>query len=169
LRLGLKNGLQRLGYQHHGLPAFELWPTAHRDVIDSTAERTAAALKAALSHGVTQTCVVLLPYEMQVSRDAAETYRKLGFAWEPGFEMGSTQKELLTRFDRLGITALDGRQAFDGKVLNVGEAFVYDKGDKVDWNHPTRRGHSTIAEWLADHDRIARLCYGRVPTSPAMR
>jgi hypothetical protein len=106
---------------------------------------------------------------MQVSRDAADTYRKLGFAWEPGFEMGSTQKELLTRFDRLGITALDGRQAFDGMVMNVGEAFVYDKGDKVDWNHPTRRGHSIIAEWLAGQDRIARLCYGRVPGSPAMR
>jgi hypothetical protein len=24
--------------------------------------------------------------------------------------------------------------------------FVYDKGDKIDWNHPNRAGHARIAE-----------------------
>ncbi len=58
LRLGLKNGMQRLGYEAHGLPAFELLPGQHRDVIEGTARRVAAALEAAARQGV-RPCVLV--------------------------------------------------------------------------------------------------------------
>ena len=32
----------------------------------------------------------------------------------------------------------------------VGEYFVHDEGDKLDWNHPNRAGHVKIASYLAD-------------------
>ena len=161
LRLGIKNGLQRLGYEHHGMPAFELMPSAHGPVIDATAKRVADALKAASGGQADfRSCVVILPYEMQVSADAARVYRGLGFSWEQGFETGSTQQKLLEAFGRLGVTAFDSRDAFSGTDLKVGEAFVYNKGDKIDWNHPNRRGHALIAAWLETRPGIIDRCYG---------
>lgn len=160
LRLGLKDALQRLGYEHHGLPAFELMPSAHHNVIDATAARVAAGLAAAGRLRDLRACVVILPYEMQVSADAAQVYRKLGFSWEAGFEAGSTQQLLLAAFARLGVTAFDGREAFAGTALKVGEAFVYDKGDKVDWNHPNRKGHALLAAWLAARPDLSGRCFG---------
>jgi hypothetical protein len=164
LRLGLKNGMQRLGYEAHGLPAFELLPSQHRAVIEGTARRVASALQAAAGKGV-RSCVLVLPYEMQVSTDAARVYRDMGFSWEPGFETGSTQQILLAVFEQLGVTALDARDAFAGTQLKVGEAFVYDKGDKVDWNHPNRRGHALMAAWLAARPDLAARCFEPVPRS----
>ena len=38
----------------------------------------------------------------------------------------------------------------------VGEYFVYNKGDKLDWNHPNRDGHRAIAEYLTSIDLLAR-------------
>ena len=31
----------------------------------------------------------------------------------------------------------------------LGQYFVYDRGDKLDWNHPNRAGHRAIANYLA--------------------
>ena len=28
--------------------------------------------------------------------------------------------------------------------------FVYDKGDKLDWNHPNRAGHRLIADYVQE-------------------
>lgn len=157
VRLGLKNAMQRLGYEAHGLPAFELFPNAHRGVIDATAKRVAEALDAARQEGV-RTCVVVLPYEMQISKDAARTYREMGFAWEEGFEGGSTQRILIEALGKRGVTAFDGLEAFAGTDFKIGEAFVYDRGDKVDWNHPTRPGHARLAEWLAGKADFVSAC-----------
>ncbi len=33
----------------------------------------------------------------------------------------------------------------------AGDYFVHDKGDKLDWNHPTRRGDEIIANFLIAH------------------
>ena len=148
LRLGVKNTLQKLGYETHGLIAFETFPMANQNVIEVTALRVANALDAATRWTGSRGCVILLPYEMQISQDAADAYRKMGFKWEAGFEEGSTQRLLLEEFRRLGVTVFDGREAFVGADLKVGDAFVYDKGDKVDWNHPNRRGHAMMAQWL---------------------
>ena len=157
LRLGLKNVMQRSGYESHGMQAFELAPKANPAVIEATARRVADILNVVRSHGPLA-CVVILPYEMQVSKDAARTYRELGFSWEEGFESGSTQQLLIDALRQRGVTAFDALKAFAGTDFKVGEAFVYNRGDKVDWNHPTRAGHARLAGWLADIPEFASQC-----------
>jgi nitrous oxide reductase accessory protein NosL len=95
--------------------------------------------------------VVLLPYEMQISEAAARRYAELGIHWEPGFETGSAQAELAGCLD--GIPVHDARAAFAATPaararIGVGELFVYDLGDKLDWNHPNRAGHARLAAFL---------------------
>ena len=158
LRLGLKNVMQRSGYESHGMQAFELAPRANPGVIEATAKRVADILNVVRSRGPLA-CVVILPYEMQVSKDAARTYRELGFSWEEGFESGSTQQMLIDALRQRGVAAFDGLQAFAGTDFKVGEAFVYDRGDKVDWNHPTRIGHARLADWLAATPEFAAKCF----------
>ena len=101
---------------------------------------TARELKA---NGV-QMCVVIAPYEMQVSDDAARTYAKLGFSWEDGFLQGSTQKKL-RQYLAKDLPVYDGLDAFPDHSAPVGNLFVYNAGDKVDWNHPNRAGHAALA------------------------
>ncbi len=101
--------------------------------------------------------VVLLPYEMQISREAAETYAELGIHWEPGFIGGATQRMLSDRMNP-EIPIFDSLLAFVGQddpeparqKHRVGEFFVYNKGDKLDWNHPNRAGHRRIANFLIE-------------------
>jgi lysophospholipase L1-like esterase len=123
----------------------------------------AGALQAAAGVRPVRACVVLLPYEMQISEDAARTYKEMGFTWEPGFEAGSTQQRLMAEFGRLGVPAFDARQAFAGQSPKVGETFVYDRGDKIDWNHPNRKGHQLIAAWLSSQTDLAARCLDPVP------
>jgi len=164
VRLGLKNAMQRAGYEGAtGLQAFELYPKQNAPILQASAARVAAALQAASSVRPIRACVVLLPYEMQVSADAARTYREMGFTWEAGFEDGSTQRQLIDEFAKLGIQVFDAREAFAGQTLKVGETFVYDRGDKVDWNHPNRKGHQLIADWLSSQTDLASRCFDAAP------
>jgi len=159
VRLGLKNAMQRAGYEGAtGLQAFELFPQQNEAVIAASADRVAAAFRAAAGARPVRGCVVLLPYEMQVSADAAKTYREMGFKWEAGFDEVSTQKRLIAAFAKLDIPVFDAREAFAGQTLKVGETFVYDRGDKVDWNHPNRKGHQLIADWLVNQTDLASRC-----------
>jgi hypothetical protein len=157
-RLGLKNALQRLGYEAHGLEAFELFPQKNRALVESTARRAVAVLDYVHERWNVDTCIVIIPYEMQISADAARRYRELGFRWENGFEAGSTQDLLMAEYDRLHAHAFDARQAFNGLNLNVGDAFVYNRGDKTDWNHPNRVGHRIIASWLTTNRAFVSEC-----------
>jgi len=157
VRLGLKNALQRAGYEAHGQLAYELRPKQHHRVVSQTAERVVKFSEALSSQGV-KVCVILLPYEMQVSSDAALTYARLGFSWEEGFLEGSTQVALLQPLRQGGVNVYDAREAFSGLRLKVGEAFVYDKGDKIDWNHPNRFGHARIAAWLSGLPAFWQQC-----------
>ncbi len=91
-------------------------------------------------------CLVLLPYEMQVSRVAAQTYRELGIEWEDGFEDGSAQ-DIFKRY--LNFPVYDARDAFAGaQEQPAGTYFVFDKGDKIDFNHPNRAGHARLAQGI---------------------
>jgi lysophospholipase L1-like esterase len=158
-RLGVKNALQRAGYGVTGYSSFELFPSKSQGVIEGTVTRVTNALHDAGRQGLRASCVVILPYEMQVSSDAAQTYKKLGFQWEDSFESGSTQKALMKAFTRAGVNAFDALEAFkDEKNPKVGENFVYHKGDKMDWNHPNRKGHAIIARWLASNPDFVSAC-----------
>jgi len=90
-------------------------------------------------------CVVIAPYEMQVSEDAARTYANLGFKWEDGFLAGSAQKKLRAYLDK-DLPVYDGLDAFPNHSAPVGNLFVYNAGDKIDWNHPNRAGHAALAK-----------------------
>jgi hypothetical protein len=142
-RFGVKNLLQRLGYEASGLAATELYPGRYGDHIDRACEQINRFYDELRKRDVDY-CVILLPYEMQVSRDAAARYKALGFGWEDGFEDGSTQERLKRCLKVPHV--YDARTAFDRDEARVGEYFVYDKGDKIDWNHPNRAGHARIAE-----------------------
>jgi hypothetical protein len=157
VRLGIKNAIQRAGYEAHGQIAYELRPGQYRSVVESTAKRVVAMSNAIRAKGV-KLCVLLLPYEMQVSADAARKYSSLGFTWEDGFLQGSTQ-DMLDKIMRAGgVDVFDARAAFNGLALKVGDAYVFDKGDKIDWNHPNRLGHKTIANWLARQPEFQARC-----------
>ncbi len=154
LRLRVKNLLVRMGYEASGFRAVELEPGEHPQVFDATAARVNDAAERLREQGV-RTCVVVLPYEMQVSEEAEARYRELGVPFEDDFVAGRTQREILARLDP-AFEAADARSAFldlaapeIGRRENaLGTYFVYDRGDKIDWNHPTRAGHQRIAEWL---------------------
>lgn len=158
VRLGLKNALQRRGYEPTGMMAFERFPAKNKNLVDATVERIAAELKGVERSAKSQVCVVILPYEMQISRDAARRYRELGIDWEEGFEGGSTQRMLMAGFEQQHIRAFDAMEAFKGRDPRVGETFVYNRGDKIDWNHPNRSGHAIIAEWLAANKDFVSAC-----------
>jgi len=101
--------------------------------------------------------VILLPYEMQISDDAAGRYRELGIGWEDGFLERSTQRAILEILDG-DVEALDAYGAFveptleARKDIRTGEFFVFNRGDKIDYNHPTREGHRRIADYALRKD-----------------
>lgn len=144
IRTAAKNAIQRLGFEASGYYAFELWPDKSDDVFRSFAARVNASARSLRAKGV-QMCVVIAPYEMQVSEDAARTYAKLGFKWEDGFLEGSAQKKLRSYLDK-DLPVYDGLAAFPDHSASVGKLFVYNAGDKIDWNHPTRAGHAALAK-----------------------
>jgi hypothetical protein len=123
--------------------AAELFPEQNRALVLETADRITRIGNTLNKQGI-QFCVLILPYEMQISRDAAHTYRDLGIDWEDGFETGSTQKILKQGLK--GIALYDGMNAFSDvtDTAQTGEFFVYNKGDKIDFNHPNRAGHARL-------------------------
>jgi hypothetical protein len=144
IRTAAKNAIQRLGFEASGYFAFELWPSKSEDVFKSFAERVNTVARNLRAKGV-QMCVVIAPYEMQVSEDAARTYSKLGFSWEDGFLNGSAQRKLRQYLDK-DLPVYDGLAAFPDRSTPVGNLFVYNAGDKIDWNHPNRAGHAALAQ-----------------------
>lgn len=144
-RTAVKNFLMRMGYSPSGFVSAELFPSDHMDIIDDVTQRINEFDRKLKSMGTTL-CVIILPYEMQISNDAAETYKGLGIHWEDGFLDGSTQALIKERLNTRYV--YDGLDAFKGLkgTAKVGEYFVYNKGDKIDFNHPNRAGHALLAE-----------------------
>lgn len=150
LRTQVKLALVRMGYEVHGMEAFELMPSRNESTIRDTASRINTLARALRSQGVAF-CVLIFPYEMQVSSEAANTYRKFGVKWEPAFEQGLTQQTLLSSLDHsfMSVNVLDGFRKTSAPSARVGQYFVYNLGDKLDWNHPNRAGHRVIADYVA--------------------
>lgn len=156
LRFRFAELMLSLGYGHTGWKAAELFPAQHADIVRQTAERVAALASdlAARGRGFR---VVLLPYEMQISDEAARTYAAAGVAWEDGFLARSTQEAFRAALPT-SVETVDAYWAFvdpaheaESRGANgVGEYFVYNRGDKLDWNHPNREGCAKIAAYLAE-------------------
>jgi len=154
LRNLVKSTLAVRGTGWRGYTAYEFHPSQHDDVLRETANRISVLAGHMKDLGVEFT-VVLLPYEMQISSEAAETYASLGVEWEDGFLDAETQQVIAGYMDD-DIRVLDSYDALvdlenpeASKQRNrLGEFFVYDRGDKLDWNHPNRAGHRKIADYL---------------------
>lgn len=155
VRTELKILLEAQGVGFHGYQAYELYPVSEREAVEETAHRIVRLAEALQTKGVGFT-LVLLPYEMQISEEAAVEYSGRGIPWEDGFLDRGTQKVLMEALDP-GVRVVDAYFAFvdpalvsDSRSRNgLGEFFVYDRGDKLDWNHPNRAGHAAIARHLA--------------------
>lgn len=146
-----RNALARFGIGYRGEPSRELFPEQNSAVLDDVADRINYLAGNLKENGIAFT-LVLLPYEMQVSKDAEETYARHGIKWSDGFIAGNTQDEIRARLGA-DITVLDARGAFvqapeDRLKIKTGQYFVYNKGDSLDWNHPNREGHALIADFL---------------------
>lgn len=147
LRTEIKNALTRLGYGHTGFKSAELFPRENEPLIQDVAVRINDLSQALAKKGV-PFCIIILPYEMQISKDAAQIYASLGIRWGEGFLEGSTQS--LLRKNLVEGHIYDGLDAFKGRQNDpVGSYFVYNKGDKIDFNHPNRAGHARLAEGFA--------------------
>ena len=157
LRSVASNYYAREGFESHGQIGYEFYPHQYKHVIAQTAARI-NALSDALGELGCELVVVMLPYEMQISQAAATTYAALGVRWESDFVYGSTQ-QLISACLR-GVTSLNAYGAFiplaagGGEVdawrqrNDVGEYFVYNRGDRLDWNHLNRQGHRRVAEFI---------------------
>ncbi len=154
LRNAVKSTLAVSGTGWRGYVAFEFQPKAHAAVVQETAERINELGARMEARGI-ELVVVLLPYEMQISSEAEARYGELGVTWEEGFIEGSTQAALARHLSP-DFRVIDARAALvdpadpeGSRARNgLGEFFVYDKGDKLDWNHPNRAGHRRIADFL---------------------
>jgi hypothetical protein len=162
----VKTYLVRAGYRTDGLIAFEFFPLQYWSVLDQTAMRT-EQLQTALSRMGVKFGVVLLPYEMQISSEAEATYRGLGITWGERFVARGPQEILSRRLARVRhidayYAFVDARDVEGSRERNgLGDYFVYDRGDRIDWNHLNRAGHRRIAEQL-HRERFLRGSLGRM-------
>jgi len=141
----------RLGYGYHGDESYELHPVRNAAVITQTVDRI-NALAARLDKDGIQLCVAIFPFEMQVSADAAARYRRDGIHWSDELLRGEPQKMILAALSK-SVTGVDLAPAFrqdslDPASIKVGQYFVFDRGDALDWIHPNRSGHRVIAQYL---------------------
>jgi lysophospholipase L1-like esterase len=154
MRTIAKNFLEVRGVGFHGYRAREFHPKEERAVLRETADRINLFRSTLAAKGV-EFLLLLLPYEMQISQEAEETYAGLGISWEDGFIDGSTQAIIIDSLDEnvrhsdLYYAFVDPNDVEKSRAVNgLGEYFVYDRGDKMDWNHPNRAGHRAIADYL---------------------
>lgn len=145
--------------------AYEFYPDAHAEIMADTAGRIAEIGRQMSERGV-RFVVLIVPYEMQVSDEAARVYAGTGRDWEPAFIGGGTQDVLKEQMGNLivvdGLTGFLGpdRDAALRDQYGVGEAFVYNLGERMDWNHPNRTGHRLLAEGLAASGALDGLGVG---------
>jgi hypothetical protein len=139
-----------MGYGYHGDEAFELHPLRNVAVVDQTVARINKLWVTLKQHDL-GLCVVLFPYEMQVSADAAARYRQDGVRWSSELLQGEPQRMILRRLAP-EIVTVDLVPAFhpgpNGGPIKVGEFFVFNQGDTLDWVHPNRDGNRLIADYL---------------------
>lgn len=160
VRFKARNVLTRFGIGYQGEPSYEFFPEKYGDVLDQVASRINYLALKLKDSGIAFT-LVLIPAEMQISDDAEAAYANHGVKWGDGFLAGMTQEGIKSRIDS-GIRVLDARGAFvhtpeDKKTIKIGQYYVYDKGDALDWQHPNREGHALIADFLQQQEIFRQL------------
>ena len=154
LRFQFKNFLVlKQGLNISGFKAIELEPIKNEKDIKNAARKLAILLNNLKSNSI-DICTLILPYEMQISENAAKTYRELGVPFENQFLDFKTQKIFIEEFNLYSDLEIHylGKQ-FDQKP--VGHFYVFDKGDRIDFNHPNGKGHYVLAKEIVSRE----LCY----------
>lgn len=175
LRTRVRNAVAQRGFQHDGFEAYELWPRKYAHIIDGVTGRINDLHHRLRADGVTF-CIALLPYEMQISREAEQYYAGMGFRWEDGFVDRTTQQAIRARLDP-EIVVVDTYAAFvhDGAEPrtrddnHLGEFFIARAGGAIDWDHPNRAGHRAIADFLIAQDFCRMSDASAAPRARARR
>ncbi len=142
------------------------------ELVPEQAKKTAGQLvmriksfSQALKKEGAQLLIVILPYEMQISQEAERVYRELKVEWGEGFIDRGTQKVLIADLEKAGLDYVDAYYAFvdpenveeSRKRNKLGQYYVYNRGDRLDWNHPNREGHRLLAEYLSNQFKKKRF------------
>ena len=143
VRFLIKKQFVKAGYEASGYESIELFPEKNKNHLINASRKIEQWLSLTKKKGF-KSCVVVLPYEMQISKNAKDYYRSINIKFEDDFTNFSTQKLLKKNLK-------DDKNFFfinnDGfKEKKVGSYFVFNKGDKIDFNHPNRLGHLIIAK-----------------------
>ena len=153
LRMQLKNYfVLKQSINVSGFKAIELEPIKYKKEIKNAAKRLALLLNNLDSNSV-QTCVLILPYEMQISDNAVIKYKEIGVRFEDEFLDFKTQKIFIEAFKNnssLEINYLGN----NFQQRPVGHFYVFNKGDKIDFNHPNAKGHYVLSEEISER----KLC-----------
>lgn len=133
-----------------GFNAIELEPVKFSNDINKAAKNLSNRSISLKKEGV-DLCIILLPYEMQISKNAAKKYREFGIKYEDEFLNFLTQKLFVNEFKKYSNIEIEFiKNSFEEK--KVGSYFVFNLGDKIDFNHPNRLGHKIIAEQISDRE-----------------
>ena len=154
LRFHIKNFLvTRYGLNASGYSAIELEPLKFKKEIKLAGKNLAILSNKLLSNNI-QMCVIIIPYEMQISKDASKKYRNLGVIYENQFLNFKTQEFFVEGFREISNAEIEiiGKNFPEKKA---GTYFVYNLGDKIDFNHPNRLGHKFLAEEISERN----ICY----------
>ena len=143
VRFVLKNQTVKAGYEASGYESIELFSKKNNKHIVNASKKIDQWLEITKKKGF-NSCVVILPYEMQISKNAENYYRSINIKFEKSFVNFSTQNLIRANLkNHKKLFIIDGN-GFEEK--KIGHYFVFDKGDKIDFNHPNREGHLVIAK-----------------------
>ena len=145
VRFNIKNYLVKKGYDSSGFKSIELFPDKNKEIIISAA-KIINDWSASLQKVGIKICVIVLPYEMQISNDAKNYYKSIGIKFDKSFEKFKTQEILKENISK-NLEFFVLREGFVEK--KIGYYYVFNKGDKIDFNHPNRAGHKIIAEQIS--------------------
>ena len=146
LRFLVKNQLVKAGYESSGYEAIELFPKKNKKNIIEASKKIDQWLDLTKKKGL-QSCVIILPYEMQISNDAKNYYQSINIKFEKDFTNFSTQKKIKNNLKNFDDFYIIDKAGFEEK--KVGYYYVFNKGDKIDFNHPNRKGHLSIANEIS--------------------
>ena len=146
LRFLIKSQFVKAGYDPSGYEAVELFPNKNEKNIIEASKKIDQWLDLTQNKGL-KSCVVVLPYEMQISNDAKNYYRSINIKFEKDFSNFSTQKSIKNHLKNNEHFFIIDKTEFEEK--EVGYYFVFNKGDKIDFNHPNRKGHLSIAKEIS--------------------
>ncbi len=148
IRYKLKNiFVTYLGLNATGYKAIELEPIKNKLEIEKAAINFAKKLNE--TSELVQFCVILLPYEMQISENAANIYSSIGIKFDESFLNFYTQEifiDTFRKYSNVPIYFLEN--SFPQK--QIGTFYVYNKGDRIDFNHPNREGQKILSEQISE-------------------